>query len=339
MKNNCTFKGLIIALAVFSAMPLSSAAKKKILYLAGTTPATSDIQLSTRLSTTYDLTILTMTTTTVSEIALSTNTNYAKNFDAIYLSESVATSSMPNGLLNLDVPVVNTKFLVAATTKWGLLSSTGSKVDIATLADAVVTMNSAQSAHALSAGLSGDVKIVADGTTSANNIYLNALIAPVSGIIPIATVKSDATKIAVFGIETGTPLNCTNATFPLAKTTKRVANIGFHVSCINNLTESAYKLVEAAIEWVTSTSTTTDNKTVHNTDFALHPIDTNKFSLDCSTAKQGYVCVYSTTGKCIAKTQINNNNTIIDLSAQSAGIYIVQLNGEQLTGTQKVVVE
>ncbi|MFT3753119.1 MAG: T9SS type A sorting domain-containing protein [Paludibacter sp.] len=338
MKKINSLKGCILALTFLSVIPVFSVTKKKILYLAGTTPATSDIQLTTRLSGTYDLTILTMTATTVSEIAQSSNANYAKNFAAIYLSESVGTSSMPNGLLTLDVPVVNSKFLVAPTAKWGLLTSTGSKVDIATLADAVVTMSTDNSSHPLAAGLTGDVKLVADGTTSANNIYLNALIAPVTGIIPIATVKSDATKNVVFGIETGSTLNCTNATYPMTKTTKRVANIGFHVSCINNLTESAYKLVEAAIEWTTAT-VTTDIILVNKDKFSLTIDGHNKFKINLNAPQNSLVSVFSLVGKLVYSTNANTVEALIDLSGQPAGIYVVKINGDKLSGAKKIVVE
>lgn len=336
MKNNYAIKGLIIALAVFTCMQANSGTRKRILYLAGTSYATTDIQLTTRLANSYDLTILGMTATTVSEIAQSTNANYARNFDAIYLSESVGTSSMPNGLLTLNVPVINTKFLVAPPLKWGLTDNTTSQYDVATLADAVVTINSTNSAHPLAAGLSGDISLVTDGTVSASNVYLNALVTPLN-IIKIATLKSDATKNVVFGVEPGASLYCTNTTYPMSAATKRIANIGFHVSCINNLTESAYKLVEAAIEWCTAT--TTDNSSSSTNTLSISLTDKNIFRIDCSAIQKGNISVYSSVGKRIFTTTISNFQAIINLSGQYKGVFIAKINGNNQSYTQKIVVE
>lgn len=331
MKKHILF--IIIVFGLFTSYNQTFAVKKKVLYI-GNADLTKDDNLTLRLEEKYELTSYAATATTGIDLASPSHPNYAKQYDALLVSESVGSSSWGNGILNLDVPVVNTKFLVSTTARWGLLSATGSKVDVTTLAEAVITMNEANASHTLSAGLTGDVNLVAEGTVSANNIYLNALIAPVSGITTIATLKGDATKIVVFGMEAGTALNCTNTTFPLAATTKRVANIGFHVSCLNNLTESAYKLVEAALEWVT-TPPTTGLKRTENMQNLIERKNGNVFVLN-SQINPTSVLVYNMAGEVVKSISKAQNE--LDLSGLSNGIYAIRINSDNIQNTQKVVV-
>lgn len=201
MKHSLPKLNLFVLFVLILVLPFGTMAqKKKILYLMGSTGV--DTEITNRLSVNYEVTTLVMTSTTVSEIKETSNVNYAKKFDAIYVSESVGGSSMPNGLLTLDVPVVNTKFLCLRPGNWGITDDNAKKTDVANLSEAVITMNTATKSHKLSAGLTGDVKLVKDGTVSVNNVYLNCAATPVD-IVKIATLKGDDSRNVVFGVEPG----------------------------------------------------------------------------------------------------------------------------------------
>ena len=88
-------------------------------------------------------------------------------------------------------------------------------------------------------------------TDSENTTDYLTYAAPQIDYIPIAVLAADETKVVVMGVEAGTILyNEENVKDGSLVTGARCAAVGINANANNFLTDDAFKLIQAGIDWI-----------------------------------------------------------------------------------------
>jgi hypothetical protein len=159
-------------------------------------------------------------------------------YDFIFLSETL-DSRVPgmDKLKNIPLPMVNSDGWAAKEAVFGF----GSEQGIHEPTVPSVILNAAEN-HALSAGISTEESF-SFGTSGRKDCLL-VWTKPAVEVTAIAAVASNPEQIVVYGLEKGAKNMAGEAI------SNRVATIGTHAWCYDNLSDSSEELFKAAINWV-----------------------------------------------------------------------------------------
>jgi len=223
--------------AVLAAVP-AAATKRKCLLIgapAGAENAEFDRHISPRL----EAWGYTVETRNSSELPKLTSSDYAP-YDFIFLSETTHSSHMAP-LRQIPKPMLCSDGWAAKES--ALAFGTGDPVGILEPAHPVVFLEGARGHDIASGHAPGTVTELATVEKEAQPALL-IWGRPGIPVIAVAGVKSDPTKLAVYGVEKGT-LNAKGEKIP-----HRVAVIGIHAWGYDDLTPAGEDVFKAAIEWI-----------------------------------------------------------------------------------------
>ncbi len=249
----------------------------------------------------------------------------------------------------LPIPTVNMDNWASRVSALGFVSGSSGYGNIAGKVKIVDGTNSP-----LSAGISKGTEIsITSNTTSQDKTAQNTYATPDPKVkvIPIAASSNDSTKLVAFGVEKGTAVfNSAGVNDGTVKTTARYAAVGIHELAYPFITNDGWKLIKAAINWVTDTGTSTgvEEKSSLPENFQLlqnypnpfNPTTTIKYDLP----ESGYYSlkVYNSLGQEVALL-IDGNKSAgeysvnFDASNLASGIYIYRLSGSNVNLTRKML--
>ena len=93
-----------------------------------------------------------------------------------------------------------------------------------------------------------EITIVTDSDNASDYLTYSA---PQIDYVPIATLAADETKVVVMGVEAGTALyNEENVNDGSLTAVARCAAVGINANANNFLTDDAFKLIQAGIDWI-----------------------------------------------------------------------------------------
>jgi hypothetical protein len=172
-----------------------------------------------------------------------------KQYDFLFVSESVSSSDTKD-LKGAPVPVFYTELWASKwdVTGWVPTNESGTYYGNTTVDEAVVKI--VDGVHPLAAGFATgtEITVVTDSENATD--YLTYSVPQVDHI-PIATLAADETKVVVMGVEAGTVLyNEQNVKDGSLVSTARCAAVGINANANNFLTDDAFKLIQAGMDWI-----------------------------------------------------------------------------------------
>jgi hypothetical protein len=259
MKTKTTFLyALFLTGLLVSGLQLSgfSQEKLKCKYISGSNndgiPAANDIPLFDVLAQKYDMTVL-----SDDEIlaGIESIENMVADCDFIFVSETVGSD---NGgpLKGISKPIFTTKLWLARQSSWAWVAEDASGTNFGNipLAGDGNVIKIMDSDHDLSAGFEADQTITV--VTGSNNPQALTFCAPDIAYSKIAVSANDESKVVVLGVEKGTALYDGATADGSIVTGSRIAAVGIHSQAYGYITEDAFKLIYAGIDWIMHSNTT-----------------------------------------------------------------------------------
>jgi hypothetical protein len=172
-----------------------------------------------------------------------------KAYDFVFVSESVSSSDTKD-LKGAPVPLFYTELWASKwdVTGWVPTNESPTYYGNTTVDETVVKIVDGD--HPLAAGFAtgAEITVVTDSENATD--YLTYSVPQVDHI-PIATLAADETKVVVMGIEAGTVLyNEQNVKDGSLTTAARCAAVGINANANNFLTDDAFTLIQAGIDWI-----------------------------------------------------------------------------------------
>ena len=193
--------------------------------------------------------------------------------------------------------------------------------------------------HPLAAGFAtGATVTLITNTTDGAIVASN----PDIPIIPIAVRTTADTMKVVYGIEKGTH------TMLDTVIQNRIATVGINALGYPSLTDDAFKLMKAAIDWVLSEPTGVAKEELAPANYALNQNYPNPFNpttqiqYSLGTGSDVEITVYDLVGNKVA-TLVNgyqsagNHDVVWDASEATAGVYLYQLKTNNVVETKKML--
>jgi hypothetical protein len=172
-----------------------------------------------------------------------------KAYDFVFVSESVSSSDTKD-LKGAPVPIFYTELWASKwdVTGWVPTNESGTYYGNTTVDETVVKIIDGD--HPLAAGFAtgAEITVVTDSENATD--YLTYSVPQVDHI-PIATLAADENKVVVMGVEAGTVLyNEQNVKDGSLTTAARCAAVGINANANNFLTDDAFTLIQAGIDWI-----------------------------------------------------------------------------------------
>ncbi len=315
---------LILHVSVF-------AQQKRCIFISTTSPADpNDQPLVDGLQLVYDVEVW-----SIDDIKSGfVDTTYMKNFDFLFVSESLGSSDLiwvrgpyvPIPLFTTELWGSKQKALGwVPNNNEGNFGSTEEGQHIVTIVDG---------SHSMAAGFATgtEIDIV---TPIAGSVPLTYSVPSVE-YLPIATLKADPNKVIAMGVEVGTLLETPeNMTGDLPEGTDvqkhRAAAVGIMASHNISITEDGYKLIHAAIDWITGGGGTPVGKfaSQKSDQFSLSQNFPNPFNpttfihFTLQQSQKISLKVYDISGREVA--------SLIDAQDRAAGSHTITFNASNLT--------
>ena len=172
-----------------------------------------------------------------------------QQYDFAFVSESVSSSDTKD-LKGAPVPVFYTEMWASKwdVTGWVPTNESGTYYGNTTADETVVTI--VDGGHPLAAGFATGTEIIIVTDSENATDYLTYSVPQVDHVA-IATLAADATKVVVMGVEAGTALyNEQNVNDGSLVTAARCATVGINANANNFLTDEAFQLIQAGIDWI-----------------------------------------------------------------------------------------
>jgi len=172
-----------------------------------------------------------------------------KQYDFLFVSESVSSGDTKD-LKGAPVPIFYTELWASKwdVTGWVPTNESGTYYGNTTVDETVVKIVDGD--HPLSAGFATgtEITIVTDSENASDYLTYSA---PQIDYVPIATLAADETKVVVMGVEAGTALyNEENVKDGSLAAAARCAAVGINANANSFLTDDAFKLIQAGIDWI-----------------------------------------------------------------------------------------
>ena len=172
-----------------------------------------------------------------------------KQYDFLFVSESVSSGDTKD-LKGAPVPIFYTELWASKwdVTGWVPTNESGTYYGNTTADETVVKI--VDGTLPLSAGFATGAEIAVVTGSGNETDYLTYSV-PQIDFIPIATLAADETKVVVRGVEAGTALyNEENVKDGSLTSAARCAAVGINANANNFLTDDAFKLIQAGIDWI-----------------------------------------------------------------------------------------
>jgi len=351
--NNLLEKAIIflLMLAVYSSSVYSQQFSGKIMFLQAAGAPNDQVVIDKLISWGFQVDIV---TTADFKVGIPTD-DEIKAYKMAYISESVGSGDLARwrGATRgkwetgwLPVPVVNNDNFVSRVSALGFVSGSTGYGNQSN--DHVVIIDNTN--HPLAAGYTAGTTLdfFSDVT---NGTYTYATPDPSVQVIPIAALASDNTKLVCFGVEKGTAVfNSDGVNDGSVKTTARYAAVGINATSYNILTDHAWKMIAAAIEWVLTPPETDvkDYSSTVPTKFELAQNFPNPFNpttqISYQLPENSFVTlkVYDILGKEV-ETLVNgyknagNYTVTFDASKLTSGVYFYTIQANNFTQTKKML--
>jgi len=172
-----------------------------------------------------------------------------QQYDFIFVSESVSSGDTKD-LKGAPVPIFYTELWASKwdVTGWVPTNETGTYYGNTTVDETAVKI--VDGAHPLAAGFATgtEITLVTDSENATDYLTYSA---PQIEYIPVATLVADETRVVVMGVEAGTALyNEQNVNDGSLVTAARCAAVGINANANNFLTDDAFELIQAGIDWI-----------------------------------------------------------------------------------------
>ena len=247
-----------------------------------------------------------------------------KAFDFGFVSESCGSGNTKM-LKGAPIPLFYTELWASKTTITGWVPEETSGAYYENSAETTIKILKAD--HELAAGFSAgsEVAVVSAGGPDGAALTYSR---PGVEHIAIAGIAADETQIVVMGIEAGTTLYTDAGVLDGSVVSEnRVAAVGINATANANITEDAYKLIEAGIDWILTETAINEEPIAGPMNFELeqnypnpfNPSTTIAFTLGENT--HTLIKVYNVLGQEVA-TLVNQN--------LNAGPHTIQFNGSDL---------
>ena len=180
-------------------------------------------------------------------------------YDFLFVSESISSEDTEI-LKGAPVPIFYTELWASKTTVTGWVPSHTSPLYYGNTTDNTVKI--VDGSHVLAAGFATDAEVVISSQTDdTEGPYFLTYSNPQVDHIPIAVLTSDESRIAVMGIEKNTELhNNDGVKDGTIFSQNRCAAVGVNANSQPYLTDDAFLLIEAGINWILDTTTTAINE-------------------------------------------------------------------------------
>jgi len=324
----------MIFVVILVIVPSLVLAQKKCLYVSTTTgfaPLASDPIVNKFVEWGLDLTYINTT-----EAALYFEEDYAP-FDFVFVDEVVPSSSLePINLLEGHIiPLLTTENYAPRATILGYLTNQQA-VNIA--AEAVKIHNGD---HPLAAGFATGSEVVINDGAGANEDLIPNL--PEIDFIPIAESKSWPGLYVAYGVDAG------GTTVNGVPITHRGAVLGFHENGYSAINENGFKLLKAAIDWITEDLSAVEKVSnavpetwllAQNYPNPFNPATTIEFQLEKSAHTT--LSVYNSQGQlmtALVDEDLNagTHRVTFDAENYSSGVYFYSIQSGDFSHTRKMI--
>lgn len=198
------------------------------------------------------------------------------------------------------------------------------------IGDSIKIFNSQCSDIGSLTGTGKALQVITDGTYTAT---------PADGVEVLAKATNAAGSVLgmnIFKLAPGTQVKTSTAStlYPDGQTyASTVYGFGFNGGCIwkrNNITKDGMRIIKNAVYILAGLDpalATSAPTTKVSSNLTVIPRTGNYFEVQLAKSQKVELAVYNMTGKLIERSQINGNSTIVDLSKQAKGIYIIKVAG------------
>jgi len=172
-----------------------------------------------------------------------------KAYDFVFVSESVSSTDTRD-LKGAPVPVFYTELWASKWDVTGWVPTNDSPTYYGNTTVDETAIKIVDGAHPLAAGFAtgSEITLVTDSANATD--YLTYAVPQVDHI-PVAVLAADETKVVVMGVEAGTAVyNEQNVKDGSLTTAARCAAVGINANANNFMTEDAFTLIQAGIDWI-----------------------------------------------------------------------------------------
>lgn len=270
------------------------------------------------------------------------------NYDFIFVSESVSSSDT-DSLKGAPVPTFYTELWAS---KWDITGWVPDNLspdyygNTTSTETAVKIMNGD---HPLAAGYATDTELTLVTGSDNDTDYLTYS-RPQVDHITIAVLVADETREVVFGVEAGTALyNAQNTIDGSLVSTSRAAGVGVNAFSNNHLTDDAFNLIKAGLDWILADPTSVEklDPTVPES-YGLAQNFPNPFNpttqITFEIAKPGYTTlkVYNNLGQEVTtllqgQYRAGTYSVTFDASRLTSGVYFYQIRSGEFTEVKKMM--
>jgi hypothetical protein len=269
-------------------------------------------------------------------------------YDFIFVSETI-NSSDTEDLKGAPAPIFYTELWATKTTITGWCSEESSPDYYANTNSSETVVKILNGDHPLAAGFSTGTEITMV-TGSEGTDYL-VYSRPQIDYIPIAALTTDETKIIVLGVEKGTTLYNDDGVLDESLVSQnRCAAVGINANSNNYLTDEAFALMEAGINWLLEDPSAgiEDEVTIAPSEFKLDQNYPNPFNpvtkISFTLKKSGHttLTVYDILGKEVTTLVdgiVAQGTHVVDFDASNfnSGIYFYKLVSGDFSETRKMM--
>lgn len=208
-----------------------------------------------------------------------------------------------------------------------------------------VVIPSGKSSHAIFKGVTisgGSVKIINEAVSATKGMQTF----PISGLKiaggelnVLGTTPTDATRFSIAEVPVGASVGGFNDTYSAKSITKKMIMFGVHypatILSLTNITADGLKILNNAVDYLAASGTSAEQSNFSNLVFTRNA---NFLNINMGKPQSAEISVYNIAGKMVSKMLVNGNTATIDLNNQPKGVYIVNVNGSEVRGTQKFMV-
>ena len=268
-------------------------------------------------------------------------------YDFIFVSESISSSDT-DSLKGAPIPVFYTECWASKwdITGWVPTNTTPQYYGNTTSSETEIKILNGD--HPLAAGYATGAELTLVTGSDNNTDYLTYA-RPDVDHIPIAALAVDESREVVFGVEAGTVLYIAqNVKDGSLQSTSRAAAVGINANSNNYLTDDAFKLIKAGLDWILAPATgVKETDSTQPESYSLSQNYPNPFNpttdISFALAKPGHtnLTVYNSLGQAVAtlvdeRLEARSYKVTFNARNLPSGLYFSQIRSGEFSQVKKM---